>query len=410
VLNSEFTKQRILVTDAGLGSAITIIRSLGRKGWQVIAADSQPHSLGFRSRYAHERVLYPAPETAPGEFVAALLQFTQENEVDLIIPVTDASLLPLSKARQQFAGLCQLALPDPPALDIVTNKLKTMELAQELAVPIPKTHLVHTVQEACEHAPRLGWPIVLKPQTSRVIREKVGIEAFTVAYAENLSQLEIQMHRFAGRCPVLLQQYYPGTGMGVELLLYQSRPLAAFQHKRLREIPITGGASAFREGVMLDPELYEYSVRLLKALNWTGLAMVEFKVGDEGPMLMEINGRVWGSLPLAVHSGMDFPARLVELYLNGPPANGAPPDSTYARGVRSRNLELEVLWIASVLRGKRRYPFLEIPKRRWGIKALLELFHPAYKFDILSLDDPLPGLAEVPKIVRKLGKKLREAA
>jgi predicted ATP-grasp superfamily ATP-dependent carboligase len=269
---------------------------------------------------------------------------------------------------------------------------------------------VHTVQEACEHAPRLGWPIVLKPQTSRVIREKVGIEAFTVAYAENLDRLVEQMRRFAGRCPVLLQQYYPGTGMGVELLLYQGRPLAAFQHKRLREIPITGGASAFREGVILDPELYEYSVRLLRSLEWTGLAMVEFKVGDEGPKLMEINGRVWGSLPLAVHSGMDFPARLVELYLKGPPANGVPADSTYARGVRSRNLELEVLWIASVLRGKRRYPFLEIPKRRWGVKALLELFHPAYKFDILSLDDPSPGLAEVPKIVRKLGKKLREAA
>src|SRR4030067_3519441 len=111
VPNSEFTKPRILVTDAGLGSAITIIRSLGRKGWQVIAADSQGHSLGFRSRYAHERVLYPAPETAPGEFVAALLQFTQENEVDLIIPDTDARRVPLSKARPQLAGPCPPGLP-----------------------------------------------------------------------------------------------------------------------------------------------------------------------------------------------------------------------------------------------------------------------------------------------------------
>jgi predicted ATP-grasp superfamily ATP-dependent carboligase len=371
----------------------------------VIAATHSRRASVFAPVRAN--TLYP-PETAPGEFVATLLQYCHKNEIDLIIPGTDASLLPLSEARQQFAGVCQLALPDAPALEIVTNKLKTLQLAEQLAVPVPKTHLVNTVQEARDHAPRLGWPVVLKPQASRIFRNKSGIEAFTVVYAEDLAQLEQQMSRFEGRCPVLLQRYYPGTGMGVELLLHKGRPLAAFQHKRLREIPITGGASAFREGVTLDPTLYEYSVRLLKALNWTGLAMVEFKVGSEGPQLMEINGRVWGSLPLAVRSGMDFPARLVEMYLYGPPANGVPPDSTYSRGLRVRNLELEMLWIASVLRGKRRYPFLEIPKRSSGAKALLELFHPAYKFDILSFDDPRPGLAEVPKIVKKLSKKLKE--
>jgi len=184
--------------------------------------------------------------------------------------------------------------------------------------------------------------------------------------------------------------------------------LAAFQHKRLREVPVNGGASAFRESVPLDTELYRHSVRMLEALNWTGLAMVEFKVGAEGPKLMEINGRVWGSLPLAVRSGMDFPARLAELYLYGPPAEPA-TESRYRVGVRARNLELDMVWIASVLRGKRRYPFLAMPSRREGMAALLGLLNPAYKFDILSLDDPRPGLAEIIKIVGKFGGKLKEA-
>ena len=63
---------------------------------------------------------------------------------------------------------------------------------------------------------------------------------------------------------------------------------------------MTGGASSYRESVALDARLLEDSVRLLQALRWTGLAMVEFKVGADGYHLMEINGRVWGSLPLAV--------------------------------------------------------------------------------------------------------------
>jgi hypothetical protein len=95
----------IMVTDAGLGSAIAIIRSLGRKGWRVIAADSDPRSPGFRSRYAQDQVLYPAPESSPRECIETLLQAATEKGVDLIIPVTDAVILPLSEGRARFESV-----------------------------------------------------------------------------------------------------------------------------------------------------------------------------------------------------------------------------------------------------------------------------------------------------------------
>ena len=399
----------ILITDAGRGSAIAFIRSLGRKGWRVIAADSDPRSPGFRSRHVWDRLLYPAPESAPREFVQTLLQTVREKNVDLIVPVTDAVIFPLSEARSQFEGLCQLAMPDAATLEVVTNKLKTVELARRLGVPTPHTVLVQTAQEAVERWQGQGWPVVLKPRASRLYRDQAGVEAFTVSYASDGAQLSQQMQRFEGRCPVLLQEYYPGEGHGVELLMHEGRALVAFQHKRIREVPVNGGASAFRESVPLDPKMYDDSVRLLQALNWTGLAMVEYKVGAAGPKLMEINGRVWGSLPLAVRSGVDFPRGLAELYLYGAPKNGAAPGAGYEVGVRARNLELDMVWIASVLRGKRRYPFLKMPSRWQALAALLELLNPTYQHDILSLEDPWPGLAEIIKIVVKFRHKLQEA-
>src|SRR5215471_15244740 len=99
----------ILVTDAGRGSAISIIRSLGRRGWRVIAADCDPRSPGFRSCYAAERLLYPPPEAAPRELVATLLRAARDRRVDLIIPVTDAVILPLSESRVEFEALCAVA-------------------------------------------------------------------------------------------------------------------------------------------------------------------------------------------------------------------------------------------------------------------------------------------------------------
>jgi predicted ATP-grasp superfamily ATP-dependent carboligase len=216
------------------------------------------------------------------------------------------------------------------------------------------------------------------------------------------------MAQFEGRCPVLLQEYCAGAGDGVELLLHEGRPLAAFQHRRLREVPITGGASAFRESVPLDPLLLDYSTRLLRELRWTGLAMVEFKSSAGGPRLMEINGRVWGSLPLAVRSGMDFPRRLAELTLNGPPPDGE-LDTSYRVGVRARNLKLDLVWIANVLLGRKHYSFLPAPRRAQAITALLELFHPQLKSDVFMLEDPWPGVAELRDVVRTFRGKLREA-
>lgn len=398
----------VLVTDAGRGSALAIIRSLGRKGLRVVAADSDPRSPGLRSRFASERILYPRASDDPGAAVGALLQSARRLGVDLVIPVTDDIILPLAAARDRFTSVCLLALPHDAALAVTSSKWATLALAARLGIPTPRTVMAHTPTEAVTQT-TFGWPVVVKPEASRTYRDG-SVEAFTVSYADSPGALAERVERLSGHCDVLIQEYCPGEGHGVELLMDRGRVLAAFQHHRLHEVPITGGASSWRESVALDPVLLAHSTRLLAALGWSGLAMVEFKVGPEGPRLMEVNGRVWGSLPLAVKSGMDFPARLADLYLQPSRHPPAEPDVAYVVGTRSRNLELEVLWIASAVTGRRRYPFLPGPTRRQGVAAALRLANPAGGYDILSAGDPRPGVAELGQIARKItAKAIRHA-
>ncbi|HSD81045.1 MAG TPA: ATP-grasp domain-containing protein [Solirubrobacteraceae bacterium] len=402
------TDLRVLVTDAGRGSAIAVVRSLGRRGITVIAADHDPRSPGFRSRFAAERLLYPDPARDPAGVVEALHRAAAERRVDLIIPVSDDVLVPLADARERFEGIAALAIPDSAALACVTDKHATLALARRLGVPVPASALVETVDEALEAAPAIGWPIVVKPVASRRYDE-AGTESFEVSYADGPTSLARQIERLESRSAVLLQRYHEGEGHGVELLTDRGRPLAVFQHRRLHEVPITGGASALRESVPVDPVLRDHAVRLLAELEWTGLAMVEFRVGADGPVLMEINGRIWGSLPLAVKSGVDFPAGLAQLYLrermNG--ASIAEPLPAPRIGVRSRNLGLELVWIASVLRAARRYPFLATPPRRQGLAAALRLLSPHDGFDVLCREDPVPGLLDAGRAVRHVTGKVR---
>src|SRR5678815_3849630 len=115
--------------------------------------------------------------------------------------------------------------------------------------------------------------------------------------------------------------------------------------------------------------------------------MVEFRVGPDGPALMEINGRVWGSIPLAVAAGMDFPARLVDLYQGVTTSDGVGSTTIatdYVTGVRARNLELDLIWIGSVLRGSPRASIAAWPPRRAALRAIADLVVPGIDDDILS--------------------------
>lgn len=406
-------RRRVLVTDAGRGSAIAFIRSLGRRGWAVTAADADRRSPGFRSRYTTDRLVYPDPRVDADGAVEAIARAVREREVDLVVPVTDEIGLPLAGARDHFGPGVNVALPDDDNLAIAHDKRRTLAVAARLGVPVPQTVAVDTADAAVAavRGSGLGWPVVVKPQVSREQREDGTIDAFTVSYAADEAALRSRVEALDGRTGVLLQRWRPGEGHGIEMLTVAGRPIAAFQHRRLREVPVTGGASALRESVRLDPLLYDHACRLLGELRWTGLAMVEFRITPAGPELMEINGRVWGSLPLAVRSGMDFPARLADLLLDGPPSADVPPATEYATGVRARNLRLEISWIGAVATGRRRYPELPWPSRRSAIGAAASLLDPRIHDDHLVRDDPGPGIALIAGVTREaLGKVIRRAA
>lgn len=408
-LNHEM--RTVLVTDADRGSAVAIIRSFNRKGWRVIAASADPLSPGFHSRHTHRSVVYPSPVTAADQFTQTMLHTVQQYGVDLLIPVTDEVIILLAHERQRFEERCQIAMPATHILDVTRNKLRTMELARALDVPTPITVAVETTEEAVACARDLKWPIVLKPAFSRKFDPQSGkIEKYSVSYANDMKTLVESMQAHEGQCPVLLQEYYAGVGQGVELLAYKGQPLAAFQHRRLCEIPVQGGASALRESVPLDPILFEYARCLTEAMNWTGLLMVEFKVGEQGAKLMEINGRVWGSLPLPVASGMDFPGRLADLYVSVPGEIGQRTATDYRLGVQAANPEMLPLWILQVLWGKRRYEFLPFPSRREALPVLVKAFTPRLHYDILSIRDPRPAATLGLRMGRKFLRKLKKPA
>jgi predicted ATP-grasp superfamily ATP-dependent carboligase len=188
-----------------------------------------------------------------------------------------------------------------------------------------------SLRPAPRRVPRVRMP-------SRSVGEHEGKRAkLGVRFAANPMQLEWHLDELDDAAyPLLLQQRIVGPGIGIFLLLWRGEVHATFAHQRIREKPPSGGVSVYRESVAADPDLVARSRQLLESFGWQGVAMVEYKLDSatNTPYLMEINGRFWGSLQLALDAGVDFPTRLLAA-MDG---DGPPPErmDRYREGVRSR--------------------------------------------------------------------------
>ena len=304
----------VLVLDANQRSALAAVRSLGRAGLRVFAADSSGATLAGASRYCHRRLSYPSPYSEPQAFVDAIAQAVRAHGIDVVLPMTEVSLQLLLGARDRL-GTAALPAPALAAFEAMSDKYRLFKTAQALGVPMPRTVFIDDAHSLVAQADAWDYPVVVKPHRSRIWHNGAWLST-SVRYAHSRAELDAMVANDVALSayPFLLQSFIDGHGEGLFALFDRGRAVDFFAHRRLRERPASGGVSVLSESAPVPVDLRDIAERLLAAQGWHGVAMVEFKRGRDGvPYLMEVNARFWGSLQLAVDAGVDFPARLVRL-------------------------------------------------------------------------------------------------
>jgi predicted ATP-grasp superfamily ATP-dependent carboligase len=386
---------RVLVTDGEQRAALAITRSLGRAGYAVTVGANAARSLAGASRHCVERVVLPDPLAAPSDHGARIVEVARHRSMDVVIPVTEASLLALLPLRGAL-GATRLPFPSEESFRRLSDKAALMALAEEQGLSTPRSLVLSTASEAdLLLEGRITFPVVLKP--TRSLQERNGRRFKDgpryVDRPEMLSAALAEVPEDA--FPLLAQERIIGQGIGFFFLRWNSRTLARFAHRRLREKPPSGGISVYCESIAADSPLMERAEALLAAEDWQGVAMVEFKrdIRDGIAYLMEVNGRFWGSLQLAIDAGVDFPAMLVAAAL-GRPASRVPD---YRVGVRSRWVMGELDHLLIRLRSsnsKLKLPAGAPGRLRTAADILLPWRSPG-RGEIWRRDDPRPARVEV---------------
>ena len=370
--------QRVLVTDGRSKASVPIVRSLGRKGIEVTAANDKKVNPAFFSKYVKNRVIYPTPEKKPDLFVSEIYELIKKERYDVVIPVRDATTILFSKYKHKFSNFTKIPIPNYETVMKGRDIAQTVKITLENDIPCPKTYFVENEDSINKIKNKIDFPVLIRA------RESSGSRG--IVYVDSPEKFIYEYKNVSGQYgAVMIQEYIPhmGDAYNVSALFNQySEPRAAFVLKKIRQYPITGGPTAFAESVE-RPELIKYALKLLKTLNWIGVAEVEFLFDerDKTPKLLEINPRFWDPLSLAIESGIDFPYLLYQMAING----DVEPVNSYKVGVKWCFLISDVLC------------YLSTPNKLKMLPEFLKFHDENLHYAIFSLSDPGPAVGIILK-------------
>lgn len=365
---------------------VTIARSLHRAGVRSIVAVQAGQSLHVTSRAIAGVVQLGGSIDDSAQLLRMLVE---AEHATWVVPTSDSSLCIVCAAYDSLSALCSVGCPSPNIVQRVLDKAATLAIAAQCGVPVPISMSIGSAGELEDALPQMRFPIIAKPgDKSRTTVHNFKTRTF--ASAAELRAAFADQQRFGEG--LVFQSYHGGQGVGIELLMSRGEVIASFQHRRLSENPPSGGVAVVAEAELVDPLLLEHSVRLLKALEWEGVAMVEYRhdraTGETA--LMEVNGRFWGSLPLAVAAGMDFPLYAWQV------SQGIAPTvpSSYRTGLRVR-------WTAGSLK-RFAHAFADDAERIPVSAATRQLFAD-FRFGtrsaMWSWSDPAPAIQEYTRVI-----------
>jgi predicted ATP-grasp superfamily ATP-dependent carboligase len=291
------------------------------------------------------------------------------------------------------AAGAQLVIAPSDAVEWATNKAATQQSALAAGARIPRTVVVAPdTFDPVGVIRSLRAPLVIKATQSEHLRadgrlQSTGAPQYARTHEEAARVLTA---RVAAGMTVQVQEFVEGGGAGWFAFMEHGRLVAEFAHRRLRDVRPTGSGSALRESVAVDPRLRDIGLAMLQEKRWHGVAMVEFRMDDEGePVFLEVNGRFWNSLALAIHAGVDFPRLCADAVLGQLPASVP----AFKAGVRCRWFLGDARHLVAVMRGAPAGFPGRFPGRLSTLASML-VPHPGTFHDNFQLDDPLPELGD----------------
>lgn len=373
----------------GAHGGLAMARSLGRHGIPV-GFVTENHLITKFSRYVQFSTRWGGAQS--DNAAAELLDIGHRHGLAgwVLLPGGDAETLMITRHRDELASFFRVTTPDWNTARWALDKHLTYQRAAELGIAYPRSYRPANRQDVADLDCR--FPLVLKPATHS------EANAFTLGKAWRVDDKAALLTRYdeavaatGGVTNIVLQELIPGSGasqFSYAALWDRGRPVASLVARRLRQYPIEFGYTSTFVETTENAEVEAAAVRFLQSLDYSGLAEIEFKYDSRSQryMLLDVNIRSWTWIALGRRAGLDFP------YLLWQQATGQPVTAGRARaGVAWMHLSRD--FVAALQ---------EVKAGRISPLDYLRTLRASTEFAAFALDDPLPGIVDLPLVAGRV--------
>ena len=326
----------IVILGSSTKSAAYVAKQLSKYGVEVIVYAWLDLPLKH-SRYVKKYHLVKSPDTDVAGFTDNLIKYLQLNKTDCLLPINDQALEICKLYYDRLSEQVKIIGVNHSFTDeYAHSKYELIKVSETVGIKTPKTILLNGLKDVEAHQAAFRFPCIVKPESSSILKDN-RLYYFKVKRIQSYEQLVDYVRENINNVQMLVQEIIPGYGIGYNIIAQNGVIINEYIHRRIFEYE---GESTYRESVQVQEYGLQDKVHaLIKKINWSGVAMVEFRIDGSDAYIMEINGRFWGSIEVSVRCGLNYPVQLYEMqFLNKQVERNLP-----VKYVRVRNLKEEVV-------------------------------------------------------------------
>lgn len=388
-----------ILIGAGMGTAMSVARSLGRRGVEVHLL-GDPKAPERYSRYV-TYISIPRSKDA-GRAWAEFLLGPRSNELRgaVLLACSDIGIELIMEQREELARKYLLDISNRRSQALFLNKLATYRLAEEAGIPTPRFWVAENLEQVQAGRDEYVYPLLIKPIYSHRFTEVFGKKFLVADDFEHLLSLYARVD--GSDVDVLLLEKIPGPDDRLcsyfSYLDEAGKPQFHYTKRVIRRYPENHGLACYHITDWI-PEVRDVGLRLLTYAEHAGLGNVEFKLDERDGRLkvIECNARFTAANALLAASGYDLATFVYDRVVGrpGPSLQGKP----YKQGLR--------MWYP----GRDTMAFFELRRTRgltlgsWSRSLMHRQVFPYFRWY-----DPLPTLGSFVGIPRRLADFLERRA
>lgn len=334
----------ILIGFAEALSAPEVVWCLLGAGFRVAAFTGNKHHIPLHKLKSVDIVhVTPLKEDA-GKTLFDLRNIYKELKASAILPLNDSALWLCNKLADDPE--INVAGPTGIRAQFSLDKRLQIKASQDAGFNVPKTFILENIEDSKKIE---NFPVIVKPAMAVAELEGRLIEKDSMHFCKNKEEFEKAIKTWSKKQPLLVQSIHKGTGEGLFGFATDKDVILWTAHQRIRMMNPKGSGSSACRSIPIKDHPINCAREMLLKLQWRGMFMIEMLRDETGVLwFVELNGRSWGSMALALRMGFDYPAWTVMQKLH---PTFVPIQPAMREHVVCRHLGRELVHVLQVLRG-----------------------------------------------------------